>query len=93
MMGGLLSPRPDTGAQLTQHADITYTFILALYLANVMMLCLAPIAHPISTIVTGHPSTFFQSVYAPDGHRAYALRGNVSLMSMLWLPLALSGIF
>lgn len=79
MMGGLLVHGLIPGAQLfTQHADITYTFILALYLANVMMLLFGIYCAPYFTIVTRTPKHILSvCVMLLTVIGAYALRGNV----------------
>ncbi len=79
MMGGLMVHGLIPGARLfTQHADITYTFILALYLANVMILLFGTYCAPYFTVVTRTPKHILSvCVMLLTVIGAYALRGNV----------------
>jgi putative tricarboxylic transport membrane protein len=78
MMGGLLVHGLQPGAELfSRNADIVYTFIFALYLANVMLLLYGTFFAPYFTIVTNTPKHILAaSVMMLTVIGSFALRGN-----------------
>lgn len=79
IMGGLMVHGLHPGAQLfARQGDIVYTFIIALYLANVMMLLFGIYCAPYFTIVTNTPKHILSAcVMMLTVIGSYALRGNV----------------
>ena len=79
IMGGLMVHGLEPGAQLfARNGDIAYTFILALYLANIMMLLFGIYCAPYFTIVTNTPKHILSvCVMLLTVIGAYALRGNI----------------
>ncbi|MDI6707146.1 MAG: tripartite tricarboxylate transporter permease [Firmicutes bacterium] len=79
IMGGLMVHGLEPGAQLfARNGDIVYTFIIALYLANVMMLLFGTFCAPYFTIVTNTPKHILSAcVMMLTVIGSYALRGNV----------------
>jgi putative tricarboxylic transport membrane protein len=79
IMGGLLVHGLEPGAELfSRNADIAYTFILALYLANIMMLLFGIYCAPYFTIVTRTPKHILSAcVMMLTVIGSFALRGNV----------------
>lgn len=79
LMGGLMIHGLEPGMALFQnHANITYTFIISMYLANVMMLLFGIYCAPYFTMVTNTPRHILAvSVITMTVIGSYALRGNI----------------
>ncbi len=79
MMGGLMVHGLLPGAELfTKHAQVTYTFIIALYLAKVFMLFFGLYCAPFFTIVTDPPKHILAAaVILLTTIGSYAIRENV----------------
>lgn len=79
MMGGLLIHGLQPGAELfTKNANIVFTFIIALYLANIMMLFCGTYLAPYFTIATRTPKHILAaSVILLTVLGSYAIRGNI----------------
>jgi putative tricarboxylic transport membrane protein len=79
MMGGLLIHGLQPGAELfTKNANIVFTFIIALYLANIMMLFCGIYLAPYFTIATRTPKHILAaSVILLTVLGSYAIRGNI----------------
>jgi putative tricarboxylic transport membrane protein len=79
IMGGLMVHGLEPGAQLfARNGDIAYTFILALYLANIMMLLCGTYLAPYFTIATNTPKHILSvCVMMLTVIGSYALRGNI----------------
>ena len=79
IMGALLIHGLQPGAQLfAQNGDIAYTFIIALYVANIMMLLIGTYCAPYFTIVTNTPKHILSaSIMILTVVGSYALRNNV----------------
>ncbi|MBN1827588.1 MAG: tripartite tricarboxylate transporter permease [Deltaproteobacteria bacterium] len=79
MMGGLMVHGLQPGAELfARNGHIVYTFIIALYLANVFMLLYGTYFAPYFTLVTNTPRHFLAvSVLLLTVMGSYALRGNI----------------
>jgi putative tricarboxylic transport membrane protein len=79
IMGGLMVHGLEPGAQLfARNGDIAYTFIIALYLANIMMLLFGTYCAPYFTIVTNTPKHILSAcVMMLTVIGSYALRGNI----------------
>ena len=79
IMGGLMVHGLLPGAELfTKHANVTYTFIIALYMANVFMLLFGLYLAPFFTIVTDTPKHILAAgVILLTTIGSYAIRENI----------------
>ena len=79
IMGGLMVHGLLPGAELfTKHANVTYTFIIALYMANVFMLLFGLYMAPFFTIVTDTPKHILAAgVILLTTIGSYAIRENI----------------
>ncbi len=79
MMGGLMVHGLQPGAELfARNGHIVYTFIIALYLANIFMLLYGIFFAPYFTLVTKTPRHYLAAaVILLTVMGSYALRGNV----------------
>jgi putative tricarboxylic transport membrane protein len=79
MMGGLMIHGLQPGAELfTRNSNIVYTFILALYLANILMLLYGTYFAPYFTVLTNTPRHILAvSVMLLTVMGSFALRGNM----------------
>ncbi len=79
MMGGLMVHGLMPGAELfTKHAQVTYTFIIALYMANVFMLFFGLYCAPFFTVVTDTPKHILAAVVILlTVIGSYAIRENI----------------
>jgi putative tricarboxylic transport membrane protein len=79
MMGGLMIHGLQPGAELfARNAHIVYTFILALYLANILMLLYGTYFAPYFTVLTNTPRHILAvSVMLLTVMGSFALRGNM----------------
>ena len=79
IMGGLMVHGLLPGAELfTKHAQVTYTFIIALYMANVFMLFFGLYMAPFFTLVTNTPKHILAvGVILLTTIGSYAIRENI----------------
>ncbi len=91
MMGGLMVHGLQPGAELfARNANVVYTFIIALYLANVFMLLYGTFFAPYFTLVTKTPRHYLAAaVILLTVMGSYALQGS---MFDVYVMLAFGGI-
>jgi putative tricarboxylic transport membrane protein len=79
IMGGLMVHGLLPGAELfTKHAQVTYTFIIALYMANVFMLFFGLYMAPFFTVITDTPKHILAvGVILLTTIGSYAIRENI----------------